>query len=127
MEKKKISAKQGKRFSNEVSEKRYSKSKFKKQVKEESQKTIEKKQFIVKKKQECKIEEKYNFSGELISTRCGITKYSSLQRKGYSIIPKGQCVIAEIFKSDLKARIHTSDGRVGIIYACDLKKMNFVA
>ena len=68
MEKKNFNKKPSKRVSNkptdEVTKKRYSKSKFKKDVREEQshQDVLKKKEHVLKKK-EYKIEEKYQFAG----------------------------------------------------------------
>lgn len=132
MEKKNYSKKTSKRVSNkptdELTKKRYSKSKFKKDIREEiCQNVAEKKQVVVtKKRKEHKIEEKYQFTGEVVRIWYGVLTKHSMQKKGYNLISKGQCVKVEEFSTGLLARVSSNDKRVGIINCFDVKKMNFV-
>lgn len=132
MEKKDFNKKPSKRAINkpsgeEPTKKRYSKSKFKKDAFEEQarQDVAEKKQTMVTKKREYKIEEKYQFVGNVIRTWHGILAKHSKQKKGYNLVAKGQCVKVEEFDNDVLARVSTGDGRVGITNLADIKRMSF--
>lgn len=130
MEKKNFSKKPSKRVSNkptdEQTKKRYSKSKFKKDVREEqTRQNVTEKKIVVAKKREYKIEEKYQFSGNVIRIWYGILTNHSMQKKGYDRIVKGQCVRVEEFNIGLLARVSTNDGRVAITDLADIKRMNF--
>lgn len=131
MEKKNFAKKTSKRVSNkptdELTKKRYSKSKFKKDVREEQnhQDVAEKKHSTSTKKREYKIEEKYQFAGSVIRTWYGILTKHSMQKKGYDLIAKGQCIKVEEFNTGVLARVSTNDGRVGIINLADIKRMSF--
>lgn len=131
MEKKNFNKKPSKRVSNkptnELTKKRYSKSKFKKDVREEQtrQDVAEKKRPISTKKKEYKIEEKFQFAGKVIKTWYGILTKHSMQKKGYDLITKGQCIKVEEFDAGLLARVSTNDGRVGITNLSDIKRMGF--
>jgi hypothetical protein len=131
MEKKNFNKKSSKRVSNkstdELTKKRYSKSKFKKDVREEQarQYVTEKKQTTTTKKREYKVEEKYQFAGSVIRTWYGILTKHSMQKKGYDFITKGQCIKVEEFNIGVLARISTNDGRVGITNLADIKRMSF--
>lgn len=131
MEKKNFNKKPSKRVSNkptdELTKKRYSKSKFKKDVREEQarQDVTEKKQTITIKKREYKVEEKYQFAGSVIRTWYGILTKHSMQKKGYDLITKGQCIKVEEFNTGVLARVSTNDGRVGITNLADIKRMSF--
>lgn len=130
MEKKNFNKKPSKRVSNkptdEVTKKRYSKSKFKKDVREEQshQDVVKKKEHVVKKK-EYKIEEKYQFAGNPVRTWYGVLSKHSMQKKGYDMLTKGQCIKVEEFASDTLIRVSTNDGRVGISNITDVKRMSF--
>lgn len=131
MEKKNFNKKPSKRVSNKptdgLTKKRYSKSKFRKDVREEqaSQDVIEKKQTTTTKKREYKVEEKYQFAGSVIRTWYGILTKHSMQKKGYDFIAKGQCIKVEEFNIGVLARVSTNDGRVGITNLADIKRMSF--
>lgn len=131
MEKKNFTKKTSKRVSNkptdELTKKRYSKSKFKKDVREEQnhQDVAEKKHSTSTKKREYKIEEKYQFVGNVTKTFYGILKKQTMQKKGYGLIAKGQCVKVEEFADNPLMRVSTKDGRIGIINSSDVKRMNF--
>lgn len=131
MEKKNFAKKTSKRVSNkptdEVTKKRYSKSKFKKDVREEQskQEIADKKNIVKTKKREYKIEEKYQFAGNVVRTWYGILTKHSIQKKGYNIITKGQCIKVEEFNGDTFIRVLTNDGRVGISNITDVKRMSF--
>lgn len=131
MEKKNFNKKPSKRVSNkptdELTKKRYSKSKFKKDVREEQarQDVTEKKQTTTTKKREYKIEEKHQFAGSVIRTWYGILTKHSMQKKGYDLITKGQCIKVEEFNTGVLARVSTNDGRVGITNLADIKRMSF--
>lgn len=131
MEKKNFNKKPSKRVSNkptdELTKKRYSKSKFKKDVREEQacQYVTKKKQTTTKKKREYKVEEKYQFAGSIIRTWYGILTKHSMQKKGYDLITKGQCIKVEEFNTGVLARVSTNDGRVGITNLADIKRMSF--
>lgn len=131
MEKKNFNKKPSKRVSNkptdELTKKRYSKSKFKKDVREEQarQDVTEKKQTTTTKKREYKVEEKYQFAGSVVRTWHGILTKHSMQKKGYDIITKGQCIKVEEFNTGVLARVSTNDGRVGITNLADIKRMSF--
>lgn len=131
MEKKNFNKKPSKRVSNkptdELTKKRYSKSKFKKDVREEQarQDVTEKKQTTTTKRREYKVEEKYQFAGSVIRTWHGILTKHSMQKKGYDLITKGQCIKVEEFNTGVLARVSTNDGRVGITNLADIKRMSF--
>ena len=131
MEKKNFAKKASKRVSNkptdELTKKRYSKSKFKKDVREEQnhQDVAEKKHSTSTKKREYKIEEKHQFAGNVVRTWYGILTKHSIQKKGYDLIAKGQCIKVEEFSGDTFIRVSTNDGRVGISNITDVKRMNF--
>ena len=133
MEKKNFSKKSvAKKSSNKPSDenkKRYSKSKFRKDVKEEQavKDLHNKKQPTVVKKREYKVEEKYQFAGSVEKTYFALTTQHSIQKKGYDSIVKGQCVKVEEFKDNTLARITTTDGRIGIIARDNIKSMSFSA
>ena len=131
MEKKNFAKKTSKRVSNkptdELTKKRYSKSKFKKDVREEQthQDVAEKKHSTSTKKREYKIEEKYQFAGNVVKTWYGILTKHSIQKKGYHLITKGQCIKVEAFNGDAFIRVSTNDGRVGISNITDVKRLSF--
>ena len=131
MEKKNFAKKTSKRVSNkptdELTKKRYSKSKFKKDVREEQshQDVAEKKHSTSTKKREYKIEEKHQFAGNVEKTWYGILTKHSIQKKGYDLITKGQCIKVEEFNGDSFIRVSTNDGRVGISNITDVKRMSF--
>lgn len=131
MKKKNFNKKPSKRVSNkltdELTKKRYSKSKFKKDVREEQarQDVTEKKQTTTTRKREYKVEEKYQFAGSVIRTWYGILTKHSMQKKGYDLITKGQCIKVEEFNTGVLARVSTNDGRVGITNLADIKRMSF--
>ena len=130
MEKKNFSKKLSKRVSNkptdELTKKRFSKSKFRKDVREEQILDIsEKKQFTIRKKKQFITEEKYEFSGNVTKTWRGILSKSTLQKKGYDLLSKGQCVKVEEFAADSLIRVSTIDGRVGVTNLSDVEKLNF--
>lgn len=131
MEKKNFTKKTSKRVSNkptdELTKKRYSKSKFKKDVREEQsrQEVTEKKNPVKTKKREYKIEEKYQFVGNVVKTWYGILTKHSIPKKGYGFITKGQCIKVEEFSGDTLIRVSTNDGRVGISNITDVKRMSF--
>lgn len=131
MEKKNFNKKSSKRVSNkptnELTKKRYSKSKFKKDVFEEQtcQYVTEKKQTTTTKKREYKVKEKYQFVGNVIRTWYGILAKHSMQKRGYDLITKGQCIKVEEFNNDELVRISTNDGRIGITNLTNVKEMNF--
>lgn len=131
MEKKNFNKKPSKRVSNkptdELTKKRYSKSKFKKDVREEQshQDVAEKKHSTSTKKREYKIEEKHQFAGNVVRTWYGIITKHSMQKRGYDLINKGQCIKVEEFNIGVLARVSTNDGRVGITNLADIKRMSF--
>ena len=132
MEKKNFNKKPSKRVSNkptdELTKKRYSKSKFKKDVREEQlhqEDVAEKKHSTLTKKREYKIDEKYQFSGKVVRTWYGILTKHSIQKKGYDFIAKGQCIKVEEFSDDTFIKVSTNDGRVGISNITDVKRMSF--
>lgn len=131
MEKKNFNKKPSKRVSNkptdELTKKRYSKSKFKKDVCEEQshQDVAEKKHSTSTKKREYKIEEKHQFAGNVVRTWYGILTKHSTQKKGYDLITKGQCIKVEEFSGDTFIKVSTNDGRVGISNITDVKRMSF--
>lgn len=89
------------------------------------QDVTEKKQTTTAKKREYKVEEKYQFAGSVIRTRYGILTKHSMQKKGYDLITKGQCIKVEEFNTGVLARVSTNDGRVGITNLADIKRMSF--
>jgi transposase len=130
MEKKNFNKKLSKRVSNkpsdELTKKRFSKSKFRKDVRDEQILDIaKKKQFAIRKKKQIIAEEKYEFNGDVTRTWRGILAKSTLQKRGYDLLSKGQCVKVEEFAADSLIRVSTTDGRVGVTNLSDVKKLNF--
>lgn len=130
MEKKNFNKKLNKRVSNkptdELTKKRFSKSKFRKEVRDEQILDIsEKKQFTVRKKKQFTVEEKYEFNGNVTKTWRGILIKPTLQKKGYDLLSKGQLVKVEEFDNDSLIRVSINDGRVGVTNLSDVGKLNF--
>lgn len=132
MKKENFQKKTSKRVSNKPTtdkEKRFSKSKFRKDV--EESRAVGQEQAVSKaytssprKNYDKGIEEVYKFrSKKAEKTFQGILTQQTLQKKGYSVLPKGQCVTVEEFAEDGYARFTANDGRVGIGYSGFAKSM----
>lgn len=126
-------------------EKRYSKSKFKNEAKAENsaQKTeaaAEKKvlnkaanladRFYRNKYEENAKKSSMTFRGTG-KLRAVILTAATKQVKGFSVLPKGQCVIVEgeslaaNVSLDRLLKVRAQDGRVGLADPCDVKRMSF--
>ena len=126
-------------------EKRYSKSKFKNEAKAENsaQKTeaaAEKKvvnkaanladRFYRNKYEENAKKSSMTFRGTG-KLRTVILTAATKQVKGFSVLPKGQCVIVEgeslaaNVSLDRLLKVRAQDGRVGLADPCDVKRMSF--
>ena len=126
-------------------EKRYSKSKFKNEAKAENsaQKTeaaAEKKvmnkaanladRFYRNKYEENAKKSSMTFRGTG-KLRAVILTAATKQIKGFSVLPKGQCVMVEgeslaaNVSLDRLLKVRAQDGRVGLADPCDVKRMSF--
>ena len=126
-------------------EKRYSKSKFKNETKAENsaQKTeaaAEKKvmnkaanladRFYRNKYEENAKKSSMTFRGTG-KLRAVILTAATKQVKGFSVLPKGQCVMVEgeslvaNVSLDRLLKVRAQDGRVGLAAPCDVKRMSF--
>lgn len=126
-------------------EKRYSKSKFKNEAKAENsaQKTeaaAEKKvmnkdanladRFYRNKYEENAKKSSMTFRGTG-KLRAVILTAATKQVKGFSVLPKGQCVMVEgeslaaNVSLDRLLKVRAQDGRVGLADPCDVKRMSF--
>ena len=126
-------------------EKRYSKSKFKNEAKAENsaQKTetaAEKKvmnkaanladRFYRNKYEENAKKSSMTFRGTG-KLRAVILTAATKQVKGFSALPKGQCVMVEgeslaaNVSLDRLLKVRAQDGRVGLAYPCDVKRLSF--
>lgn len=126
-------------------EKRYSKSKFKNEAKAENsaQKTeaaAEKKvmnkaanladRFYRNKYEENAKKSSMTFRGTG-KLRTVILTAATKQVKGFSVLPKGQCVMVEgeslaaNVSLDRLLKVRAQDGRVGLADPCDVKRMSF--
>ena len=126
-------------------EKRYSKSKFKNETKAENsaQKTeaaAEKKvmnkaanladRFYRNKYEENAKKSSMTFRGTG-KLRAVILTAATKQVKGFSVLPKGQCVMVEgeslaaNVSLDRLLKVRAQDGRVGLADPCDVKRMSF--
>ena len=126
-------------------EKRYSKSKFKNEAKAENsaQKTeasAEKKvlnkaanladRFYRNKYEENAKKSSMTFRGTG-KLRTVILTAATKQVKGFSVLPKGQCVIVEgeslaaNVSLDRLLKVRAQDGRVGLADPCDVKRLSF--
>lgn len=125
-------------------EKRYSKSKFKNEAKAEN--SFQNTEFVAKKKATNKVnnlsdfyrnkyEEKVKESSVTFrgigKLRTVILTAATKQVKGFSVLPKGQCVVVEAeslsdnLSLDRLLRVKAEDGRVGLADPYDVKALNF--
>ena len=126
-------------------EKRYSKSKFKNEAKAENsaQKTeaaAEKKVMnkaanladrFYRNKYEEKVKKSLVISRGIVKFRTIILTAATKQVKGFSVLPKGQCVMVEgeslaaNVSLDRLLKVRAQDGRVGLADPCDVKRLSF--
>lgn len=121
---------------NGTETKRYSKAKFKKDngaMTLEEKKTQEPETAVAETKTVDFYREKFNqevtrnsyeLNGKIESVKTAILSHPSLQAKGYSVLPKGQCVTVTTFVGGTHRMVKANDGRVGIIPAdCAVKSI----
>ena len=124
-------------------EKRYSKSKFKNEAKAEN--GVQKTEFVEQKKVTNKADNLSDFyrkkyeemvnkssvtSRGIEKFRIVILKAATRQVKGFSVLPKGQCVVVKASLTDNLSLDHlfevrAQDGRVGLVNSNYVKRLNF--
>lgn len=112
---------------NTLTEKRFNKGKFRKETVESIQQEMETKtreNIRFSKSKKVKVaEEMYQFQEAPIHTFYAILTKNSEQKKGYSLLSKGSCVKVEEFSNSPFIRISTTDGRIGIGYKANTKRV----
>lgn len=126
---KKVSNKRQSKQTLNLDDKKFSKAKFRKEVRDsDSVKELknENQTRSKKNKSNYRIPTKYEFIGKPIRKFFAIITQATKQSKGYSVIPKGQCVMVEDFGANSPFyRVTAQDERIGIIAKLYLKNIAY--